>query len=67
MERETSFLLNAYPFEKIELLSSTTLSMDSVMDYFFGHDKPVNRAAYCIGRSDRLRHFGRRDKAQLTG
>ncbi|SDZ22984.1 hypothetical protein SAMN05216247_10818 [Pseudomonas salomonii] len=37
------------------------------MDYFLGHDKPVNRAAYYISRSHRLRHFGRRRKSQLTG
>ncbi|CRM75100.1 hypothetical protein [Pseudomonas sp. 58 R 3] len=67
LERETGFLLNVYPIENVELLSSTTLSMDRIMDYFLGHDKPVNRAAYCIGRSHHLRHFKRHRKAQLTG
>jgi hypothetical protein len=67
MERETRRLLAIYPFEIVEVLRSATLSMYRIMDCFFGHDKPVNRAAYCIGRSDRLRHFGRRGKAQLTG
>jgi hypothetical protein len=67
LERETSFLLNVYPFEIVALLSSAALSMDRIMDYFLGHDKPVYRAAYRIGRSRRLRHFGRRRNAQLTG
>ncbi|MCP1515476.1 hypothetical protein [Pseudomonas rhodesiae] len=34
-------MLAIYPFEIVEALRSATLSMDSIMDYFFGHSKPV--------------------------
>lgn len=46
MERETRRLLSIYPFENVEVLVGSSLSMDKNKDYFFGHSNPAVRTLF---------------------